>query len=321
MTTVINDVESKKVLCSVPEAENLIVTNDNRWFVSGGDGFYQIDPNGVTQPQKIPLAFDSSSAPSTDNRSFFFGITQYKHFIYASCTPNPKDPASPRYIMFMDMMRSPASMTAIHQISDAVFFNGLGSDAIGNLYLAYGGKFIPPTSGKLVKLSMSSLTTVASQSDWLDADGRPNGIKINGDTLYFSQEPTLLVGNSHVKKVRIKADGTPDTPATLYTAGIGKLLDDIELVDGGLVVTQAGFIDSIDPATFHNSRFNKIIHISESGQEFHSSHIPLSPPSAVKLVPDSTSRSPDLIITERTGEVSLLSQMWGLKPRAGVNAT
>ena len=136
-----------------------------------------------------------------------------------------------------------------------------------------------------------------------------------GDMLYFSQEPAYLLGHGYVKKVRIKVDGTPDMPVTIYTAGIARFLDDIELVDGGLVITQAGLIDSLDPATFHYSTFNKVIHISESGQALHSSDVRLSPPSAVKLVPDSAAPSPDLIITERAGDVIRLSQEWGLKPR------
>jgi hypothetical protein len=305
----------KKGLCSVPEAENLMVTSDYRWFVSGSDGFYQVDPDGGTPPRKIPIAFDSNTAPSADNRSFFFGITQYQHFIYASCTPDPKDAASPRYIMFMDMTQTPVSLVAIHQICNPVFFNGLASDVAGNLYLANGGTFLPPQPGRIIKLSMTSPTTVAGQSDWLAVDGHPNGLKIDGDRLYFSQEPSRILGRATVKKVSIQTDGTAGEPETIYTAGIARLLDDIDLVDDGVLITQAGLIDSIDPATFHNSRFNKVIHISESGQELHSTDLPLSPPSAVKLVPDSVSPSPDLVVTERTGEVIRLSQRWGLRNR------
>ena len=312
------DTESKKILGSVPEAENLLVTTDQRWFASGSDGFYQIDPHGITPPQKIPIAFDAHSVPSIDNRSFFFGITQFQHFVYSTCTQDVKDASSPRYIMLMDLLKSPASMVAIHQISDPVFFNGLASDAGGNLYLTNEGTFFPPRPGRIVKLDMTSPATVASQSDWLVADGHPNGLKIDADMLYFSQEPVHLLGRSTVKKVRIKSDGMAGVPETIYTAGIARLLDDIELVEGGLAITQGGLIDELDPATFHNSRFNKIIHISESGQELHGSEIQMSPPSAVKLVSDSISPSPDLIITERTGEVIRLSQGWGLRKRPNV---
>lgn len=307
--------EGKRVLGLVPEAENLLVSTDKRWFVSGSDGFYQIDPHGVTPAQKIPIAFDTGSVPSINNQSFFFGITQFQHLVYSTCTPDAKNAGSPRYIMLMDLLQSPASMVAIHQISDPVFFNGLASDAAGNLYLTNGGTFLPARPGRIVKLSMASPTTVAAQSDWLAVDGHPNGLKIDGNTLYFSQEPIRILGRGAVKKVRIKTDGTADVPETLYTAGIARLLDDIDLVDGGLLITQAGLIDSLDPATFHNSRFNKIIHISESGQELHSSDIPLSPPSAVKLAHDSVSSSPDLIVAERTGDVIRLNQGWGLKNR------
>jgi hypothetical protein len=310
--------EAKQVVGSVPEAENLLVTDDERWFVSGSDGLYQVEARGGTSPQKIPLAFDADHPPSIADRSFFFGITQYRNFVYAICTPNLKDAASPRYLMLMDTEQSRASMVAIHRMSNASFFNGLGSDGHGNLYLADFGKVFPPAPGKLVKLTLSSPATVSGQSDWLaSVDGHPNGVKICRDILYFSQEPVYFVGDSHIKKVRIKVDGTADAPGTLYTAGIGKLLDDIEPVEDGLVITQASLLNSFNPALFHQSHINKIIHIDESGEERHSTHISLAPPSAVRLASNSTVSpdSPDLIITERTGEVSRLSQSWGLKPR------
>lgn len=305
------DTTSKKVLGSLPNAENLIVTTDKRWFASGGDGFYQIDPEGATPPQKIPVAFDAGSPPSVDNCAFFCGITQFQHFVYATCSPDVTSATSPRYIMLMDLRQSPLAMAAIHRIADPVFFNGMASDMAGHLYLTNEGMFLPPRPGRIVKLNMSSPTTVARQSDWLVVDGHPNGLKIEDDMLYFSQEPIHLLGRAMVKKVRIKSDGTAGTPETIYTAGIARLLDDIELVEGGLVVTQGGLIDEIDPATFHYSRFNQLIHIDENGQELQRTDIQLSPPSAVKLVPEST----DVIITERTGEVIRLSLGWGLKSR------
>jgi len=80
--------EGKTVLGSVPNAENLHVTPDGHWFASGGDGFYQIDPNGATSPQKIPIAFNARSNPSLENRAFFCGITQFQHFVYSTCTPD-----------------------------------------------------------------------------------------------------------------------------------------------------------------------------------------------------------------------------------------
>ncbi len=305
----------KKVLCTVPEAENLIVTSDHRWFAGGSDGLYQIDPDGVAPPQKIPIAFDAHSAPSIDNRAFFCGITQFQHFVYATCSPELTNATSPRYIMLMDLQKSPLSMVAIHQIADPVFFNGLASDAAGNLYLTNEGTFFPSRPGRIVKLDMASPTTVGSLRTWLETDGHPNGIKIDGDMLYFSQEPIHLLGHSTVNKVRIKSDGAASVPDTIYTTGIARLLDDMELVDGGLVITQGGLIDELDPATFHYSSFNKVIHINEEGQELHATDISLSPPSAVKLAPDPASASADLIVTERTGEVIRLSQGWGLRSR------
>ncbi|HEX7634759.1 MAG TPA: hypothetical protein VF427_05695 [Noviherbaspirillum sp.] len=314
------DTKSKKVLCSIPQAENLLMTTDKRWFVSGSEGFYQIDPDGVMPPQKIPVAFDTRSPPSVDNRAFFLGITQFRHFVYSTCTPDVKNTASPRYIMLMDLQQSPAAMVAIHQISDPSIFDGLTSDAAGHLYLTNLGTFLPPRPGRIVKLNMASPTTVAGQSTWLETDGHPNGLKIDGDMLYFTQEPLFLLGRSTVKTVGIHADGTAGAPETIYTTGIARLLDDIELVEGGLLITQGGLIDENDPETFHNSRFNKIIHISEKGEELHRTDIPLAPPSAVKLAPDPAAASADLIVTERgsqarIGEVIRLSPGWGLKNR------
>ena len=314
------DTKSKKVLGSVPQAENLLMTTDKRWFVSGSEGFYQIDPDGLIPPQKIPVAFDAHSAPSVNNRAFFFGITQFQHFVYSTCTPDVKNTTSPRYIMLMNLQQSPAAMVAIHQITEPSIFDGLASDAAGHLYLTNMGTLRPMRPGRIVKINMISPTAVASLSKWLETDDRPNGLKIDGDMLYFTQEPLYLLGRSTVKKVSIRSDGTAGAPETIYTTGIARILDDIELVEDGLLITQGGLIDETDPETFHNSRFNKIIHISEKGEELHSTDIQLAPPSAVKLVPDPATASADLIVTERgsqarIGEVIRLSPGWGLKHR------
>lgn len=310
--------EYKRVLGPVPKAENLIVTSDNRWFASGGDGFYQIDPDSAASPQQIPIAFDANSAPSTDNKAFFCGITQFQHFLYATCTPELLSATSPRYIMLMDLQQSPLTMVAIHQISDPMFFNGMASDMAGHLYLTNEGSLLPPQPGRIVKLNMASPTKVVGQSDWMMVNGHPNGLKIDGDMLYFSQEP-LRIGEHRatVQKVGIKSDGTvAGAPETIYTVGgADRLLDDIELVEGGLLITQGGLWAHIVPEIFPDSPFNQIIHISESGQELHITDIQLAPPSAVKLVPDSAAPSPALIVTLRTGEVIRLSQEWGLRNR------
>jgi len=305
-------VETKKVLGVVPEAENLTFTNDGRLLISGGDGLYEVDPEGRTPVRRIPIAFDRNSSPSLENRAIFLGLTQCRHFVYASCTHSLEDPKSPRYIMFMDTTQSSASMVAIHKMENEGFFNGMAADSEGNLYLADGGKIIPPKSGKLVKLRLSSPTTVAERSDWLASEGgRPNGVKIDGDTLYFSEEPLLFfVGDSHVKKVRIKADGAAGVVEKIYSRPSGKLLDDIELVEGGLLVTQTRIINR------HSRIGNKVIHISEDGAKLHETQVALALPSAVKLVPDAeSSPSPDFIVTERGDAVSRISQDWGLKPR------
>ncbi len=311
--------EYKKILGPVPKAENLIVTSDNRWFASGGDGFYQIDPDGAT-PLQIPIAFDASSAPSTDNKAFFCGITQFQHFLYATCSPELMKPDSPRYIMLMDLQQSPLTMVAIYQISSPMFFNGMASDMAGHLYLTNEGSLFPPQPGRIVKLNMASPTEVAGQSDWMMVNGHPNGLKIDGDMLYFSQEP-IRIGEHRatVQKVGIKSDGTiAGTPETIYTAGgADRLLDDIELVKDGLLITQGGLWGHIAPEIFPDSPLNQIVHISESGQELHITDIQLAPPSAVKLFPNPARRSPcpDLIVTERTGDVIRLSPDWELKSR------
>ena len=309
------DASGVKMLGKVPGAENLLVTADNRWLVSGSKGFFQIAPDGATSPQQIPIAFDTHSVPSLSNQAFFLGIAQYQDYVYATCTRDSKSSSSPRYIMFMDMKQFPLSMAAIHQISNPRFFNGLATDADGNLYLTDAGDFFPPHAGCIVKLNMAAPTAVADQLEWLKTDGHPNGLKIDGNTLYYSEEALYLFGNSCVRKAKIKPDGTADVPQTVYSVGILRLLDDIDLVDDGLLITQAGLFDSMMPELLHNSRFNKIIHISENGQELHHSHMQLSPPSAVKLVPAPVLPSLDFIVTERTGEVIRLSPGWDLQQR------
>jgi hypothetical protein len=305
--------DAKKVISLVPEAENLLFTSDGRLFVSGHDGLYQVDLDGLAPPRRIPFAFDMNSSPSLKNEAFFLGLAQVGHFVYASCTQSPMDSDSPRYIMFMDITQSPLKLTPILKAENEGIFNGMAADDEGNLYLADSGRIRIPKPGRIMKLKLSSPTTVAELTEWLPSEGaRPNGIKIDGDMLYFSEEPLLFlftIGDSHVKKVQINTDGTAGSPINIFTTTSGKLLDDIELVQDGLLATQSRLLNP------HSRKVNKILHISESGERLHESELPLALPSAVTLVPEAGSEPPDLIVTERRGMVSRVSQTWGVKPR------
>lgn len=64
--------------------------------------------------------------------------------------------------------------------------------------------------------------------------------KSTGTFFIFRRSLCNLSAKAHVRKVKIKSDGTADVPDTLYTIGIGKLLNDIDLVDDGLSLRKPG---------------------------------------------------------------------------------
>jgi hypothetical protein len=303
--------ESKSVIAYVPDAEFVFVTSDNRLFAAASDGLYYIPRNGYP-PSRVPIALDSTSPASTAVSCYFGAMAQVGNYLYADCTTNPL--TLPRnYLLAMDLTAN-AGMRAFYSAADGVFYNGLAADGKGDIYVSMF-PVLSLTNGRIEKFTLSTPTSVASRSAWLATMGRPNGLQVYGNTLYFTENTLNLTGApSYLRKATISTYGWPSTIQTIYQTDSGALLDDFILVSDGLVLTAA------DANSHLSSPANQILHINESGQVLNKNAIPFTLPSSVFI--EKSPNAGALYVAERggapisgSGDVAEYFQSWNLSPR------
>lgn len=302
-TAISAQADTTTILTTAPSAENAIQTSDGRLFVSASDGLYQVNASTKTKT-KVPVALSATSAASTSTNCYFTGLAQYQNYLYAACTPDVESNFALRHLLVMDLNQSP-QMRSFHSVSDIGFFNGISLDANGNIYAANFGSLATPSAGRIIKLTMSSRTTVASKVNWLYSTGRINGIRVNGNTVYYVEDNVYFAGYNYFKKVGITSIGTAGTPQTIYRST--NYIDDFILVTDGAVLATA----AMSPFAPSNG---EVVHISETGAVLHSAKFPGWQPTAVAFMKTPTWGS--LLVTELAqGNVFILGQSWGLNPR------
>jgi hypothetical protein len=247
--------EKYTISSAVPDAENAIFTDSGRLFVTGGTNIYEIHPDG------------SKSALCEEGRYNFTGMAQVGNYLYAvateyrfDCSPDScgslnifsptavadfvnciGDMLKDSVILCAEIVPGDLSFTNIYTIENTFIPNGMVADSAGRLYIA-DEVFLP--IGKIVRLTLSSPISVASQETWLDpSDGlySPNGMSIKGNAIYFSDFNLLGVQTS-IKKVTINGDGSAGAISTVYDR-IG-FFDDLSAgtLFGTNVVVAADFV-------------------------------------------------------------------------------
>ncbi|WP_370261972.1 hypothetical protein [Limnobacter sp.] len=233
-------------LATIPDAENLIFSNDGRLFVSGGRNVYEV-------LQKPDASFEAKALASEECN--FTGLAIARNTLYANCGDG-RLWAGPLKTQGM-------AIAPIFQMEGLGLANGLVDGPDGNsLYLADGplpGASLP--SPKLVKLQLDPQNPlrVLNQSTWLDLAGRfPNGVQRAGRTLLFTDSAPPAFGQ--LSAVTIRPDGSPSVP--LVIGQFNAIPDDFSLVAGGYAVTyffsgqvvrlgvDGTVAESFDPFTF-----------------------------------------------------------------------
>jgi hypothetical protein len=204
---------AETIVSDIPDAENSLFTNTGRLFITGGKNIYEVTLASGTRFVKKALY------QGEDN---FCGITQVGNCIYA--VRNTGLLFNKVYITAAKLSDSPV-FKDIYQVAGVTMGNGLAADSSGRLYLADTG-----LTGKIVRLTISGSDpmTITGQSSWLTWGAvAPNGIKISGSTVFFTDLGT-------VKKVAINYNGTPGTVKTILSRLT--IFDDLSLYNGKLIV-------------------------------------------------------------------------------------
>jgi len=297
--------EKYTISSDVPDAENAIFTTSGRLFVTGGTNIYEINPDG------------SKSALCEEGRYNFTGMAQVGNYLYAvateyrfDCSPDScgdlnifsptavsdfvnciGDMLKDSFILCAEIVPGDLSFTNIYTIENTFIPNGMVADSSGRLYIA-DETFLP--IGKIIRLTLSSPISVASQETWLDTSDNmysANGMSIKGNSIYFTDFNMLRIQTS-VKKVTINSDGSAGTMRTVYDR-IG-FFDDLSAgtLFGTNVVVAADFIKGTLVFLKDNNREqSSTLYETDTGM--------FDSPSAVIFGKGPHYTNEDLIITEK----------------------
>ncbi|GAA6152568.1 hypothetical protein [Pseudoteredinibacter isoporae] len=247
--------------------ENAVFTDDGRYFVAGSDGIHEIrdvsGENCVQDPNSGLYVCPLLAAKLEEESCIFRGMTTDGTYLYASCAVHPKDntffPATRSALYRVLPGREGVEELLIRDFDDVLVPNGMAVGPDGSLYLsdtnASLGILKKTAIVKLRFLDESTLDFVTEP--WLPASplySLPNGLQIDGDTLYF-------VGGHNLWQIAIRSDGSAGFPRLKYhTYGVSKLMDDLVILPDHIAVAEFGLVNGLG--------FNKIVLIKRRGFGF-----------------------------------------------------
>lgn len=200
--------QTKFVLAAVASAENQLYTQDNRLFVSGDNGIFEVIGKPNNSASVVQLATKQNCA--------FGGIAEVSRVIYVNCATLGS--AS----LYAAKLTASPSFIKIYTYKSAVLPNGMTADNSGRLYVASTFK------NEILRLTPSAKNplSISRAETWLGGSGLfTNGIKYANGTVYWSDGMTVM-------RAALKADGTPGRAQGVFSSL--SYFDDIS-VDGNSI--------------------------------------------------------------------------------------
>ncbi|MGE5452326.1 MAG: hypothetical protein ACM3VZ_10865 [Acidobacteriota bacterium] len=276
------------------KAENAIQTSTGRSFVSTDGALYEMKESaaGLWSASPVPTRFAQTSTRSC----YFTGLTEYASTLYAVCAENTLMPFAPKHLLALDLAQPNAPLQEIAALHDTGFPNGLASDGAGHLYYANTTLL---SAGAVWRITLAGRFAVSEEKEFYKFPFcTANGMKFSQNRLYVGANPPTFVGLSQILRYDVGASGLSNK-AVIYESW--NVIDDFELVQGGLVVAEY--------------LANKVTHVSESGQVLHAA-TGFSLPTSTHLMWDPVRAQRQLWVTEAgANRATWLSTDWGLSPR------
>lgn len=204
---------------AIPDAENLLLTDDGRLFVSGGTNVFEIRPvtGGIT------------ADPLYEHACNFTGLARRDRVLYAACGSGE---------LFAAVLNDAPRLQQIHTLEGMQLPNGMAVGPDDCLYVADG-----PLSGspevpepQIVRVCLDDdPLRVSEQSQWLALDLQaPNGLAIVGRRMYLTLTDPINL-NADVAVLDILPDGSPGRINSLHNRQ--SILDDLTVSGDRLLVT------------------------------------------------------------------------------------
>lgn len=211
----------------MPVSERAVYTDDGRFFVAGGEVLYEVVAEGDGFEAVELLREDCTLG----------GLIDRGDLLYAACvTAEPSDNPFMPMLTSVELLQIDPSVEGAPDVQRVDFgaeplpqLNGMEVGPDGALYISnststlIGGPAVfrvEITSEDPLSIEVSEL--VAESADY----AAPNGLRVDGDELYFATGLTLV-------RMLIDDDGMAGEAETLFTAGesllTGGVVDDLDL--------------------------------------------------------------------------------------------
>ncbi len=222
---------------TISGSENAVITDSGRYFVAAEQGVFEVSraPGAGCDQESSGLHVCKVLSPKIQGQPCFMtGMTTNGTDLYGACTlGNPQDPvASAFFLMKPGVDVGQLSMVESKNFTSPVWYNGMAVHSSGDIYMTASAHMFPKAA--IVKLQLDSSSDLSfTLSDWKinTNEFMPNGIRIDGDTMYY-------VGGQQVYKIAINGDGSAGFPRQIYFAGLDRLMDDLAVVNGKVVVSE-----------------------------------------------------------------------------------
>ena len=238
----------KEELAHVGDAENILVTSDQRLLVSGGDNIYQVFPGTARDPEPL---FKGNAKVGADKCNFT-GIAEYGDWVFTSCVQRT-------FLIFTNNHLLAANKND-EQLEFKVISALSGSDPYDRIGLPNGLAFAPDGAllvGDYDFIYKSGVARVALslqgdqpqiisvQKNFVSPTAHGvtsvNGVRVVGDTLYLSDVNTVkrfaFDAQAQVPADIVLPDGSERPNGSTMWSGNLAIVDDIMPLCDGVALT------------------------------------------------------------------------------------